>query len=431
MRRTCGFPRHDRAAWRFAAAIVITAGLAAGCGKHAAAPPESEAAEPAADTALQVTEVALRRWPRTVRAQGTLIEDEYSIIGAKVAGRVKEVMVDLGSAVKQDQPIAVLETEEFELKVRQAEAAVAQARAAIGLKPGMPEEKLDPTQAPPVLQEKALWEEARFNFERAQPLIARGVMTKEEFQQRESAKRVAEARYAAALNAVQENIALLAVRKAELALAQQNLADAVLKAPFEGMIQETQVAPGSFVSIGNPVVTLVRTNPLRFRAGIPERSSTGVKVGQPVRVFIEDQAEPVEARISRVSPALDVSSRSLIIEADIDNSAGRLRTGLFAEAEIIVDPASRTIAVPKTSIVAFGGVEKIWVVQDDKAESRRIRIGRREGNLVEVINGVKAGETIVLDGQQGREGVVRTTRVSQDQSLVERGVMMEERGTGE
>ena len=402
--------------WAFwpLAGMAGVASLAIGCDSGAPAeismPPKAAAGAAPTGPTVHVVEVAMQPWPRTVRAQGTLIEDEYAQLGAKVAGRVKEVLVDIGTAVAKDQVVATLETEEFDLKVQQAEAQVAQARATVGLKPGVPDDKLDPNKAAPVLQEIALLEEARLNVNRVKGLVAKGVVTQEELQTREAAMRVAEARYASALNAVDEHIALLKLRRSELALVAQNRQDAVLKAPFVGVIQETHVAPGTYVNVGQPIAALVRTDPLRFRAGVPERSALGVTVGQPVRIMLEGQPKPVEATISRISPALDVSSRALIIEADIENAGGQLRTGLFAEADILVGANEQALAVPVRSVVAFGGVEKVWTVKDNKAQPRPIRIGRREGNRVEVLSGLQGGEWILSNGDQGREGVVRVIR---------------------
>lgn len=385
----------------------------AGCG-HSPAPTsaskaESPKAAPSNETLVAI-EVAEQPWPQTVRVQGTLIEDEYALLGAKVAGRVKAVLVDLGTPVSQGQPVAELDTEEFDLKVQQAEAQVAQARATLGLKPGVPDDQLDPTKAAPVLQEKALLEEARFNVQRAKSLIGKGVYTQEEIHARDAALSVAEARYASSLNSVQEAIAQLKLRRAELALAVQNREDAVLKAPFVGVIQETYVAPGSYVAVGEAVAALVRADPLRFRAGVPERSALGIATKQPVRIWLEGQTTPVIVQISRISPALDVSNRSLMIEADVANSEGRLRTGMFAEAEIVVDPERRVLAVPASSVVAFGGVEKVWLVAGDKAQPRPIRTGRREGQRVEIVSGLQAGDVILSDGARGHEGVVHVTR---------------------
>jgi hypothetical protein len=108
-----------------------------------------------------------------------------------------------------------------------------------------------------------------------------------------------------------------------------------------------------------------------------------------------------------------------MIEADIDNGAGRFRTGLFAEGEIVVDENARAVAVPQASIVSFAGVEKVWVVQEEKARSKRVLTGRREAGLVEIVEGLQPGDVVLSDGQQGREGPVRiTSAVSTDRATM-------------
>ncbi|HTM54011.1 MAG TPA: efflux RND transporter periplasmic adaptor subunit [Pirellulales bacterium] len=418
MRLTCHL-RLRRASW----ALVGTCAALVAAGCHRAEPGgEAPEAVKSAEQPVSVVEAGLRPWPRIVRVQGTLSEDESAQLGVKVAGRVKEVLVDIGSKVALGQPIAKLDTEEFDLMVRQAEAQVAQARATLGLKGNTLDDKVDPQKASPVLQELALLEDARLNVNRAHRFTEKSVFTQEEIQARESTLRVAEARHVSALNSVHEQIAVLALRRAELALAIQNRKDAIVKAPFNGIVHERHVAPGSYVSIGQPVATLVRISPLRFRAGVPERSVTGVSVGQPIRLMLEAQPQPLEAKISRISPLLDLSSRALAIEADIDNSSETWRAGLFAEAEILVDPGQRALAVPAHSVVAFGGVEKVWIVKDNHCSPRPVRTGRRSAEYVEIIDGLEAGELVVAEGPLGREGVVRAERQTpaarQDQAAI-------------
>jgi len=418
MRLTCHL-RSRCASWALVGTCAAL--VAGGCHRAEPAGEAPQAAKPA-EQPVSVVEAGLRPWPRIVRVQGTLSEDESAQLGVKVAGRVKEVLVDIGSKVALGQPIAKLDTEEFDLKVRQAEALVAQARSTLGLRGNTLDDKVDPQKASPVLQELAMLEDARLNVNRAHRFTEKSVFTQEEIQARESALRVAEARHMSALNSVHEQIAALALRRAELALAIQNRKDAIIKAPFNGIVHERHVAPGSYVSIGQPVATLVRISPLRFRAGVPERSVMGVSVGQPIRLMLEAQPQPLEAKISRISPLLDLSSRALAIEADIDNSSETWRAGLFAEAEILVDPGQRALAVPAHSVVAFGGVEKVWIVKDNHCSPRPVRTGRRSAEYVEIIDGLEAGELVVAEGPLGREGVVRAQRQTpaarQDQAAI-------------
>ena len=143
-----------RAGWVLGSLLPLVAVLA-GCRANASPPkPDTETAT-TTPAQVEVAAAELRPWPRVVRVQGSLLADEHAVIGTKVAGRVQQVQVDLGSQVAAGDVLATLETEEFDLHVRAAESQLEQVRVKLGLKPGDDEEQLDPTQAPAVVQESA------------------------------------------------------------------------------------------------------------------------------------------------------------------------------------------------------------------------------------------------------------------------------------
>jgi membrane fusion protein (multidrug efflux system) len=213
---------------------------------------------------------------------------------------------------------------------------------------------------------------------------------------------VAAARYTSAFNGVLEKIALIRVRAAELSLTRQQLADSAIIAPFTGYIQERHVGQGSFVQIGDPIVTLVRTSVLRFRGTLPERHAVRLAVGQQVRLHIESVPEPLVVQISRLSPVVNAQNRSLMFEAEVPNHDGRLQTGLFAEAQVIVDPDARAIILPPSAISEFAGAEKVWKVVDGMAQEQTVMTGRRREEGIEIISGIAAGDAILHDASQGK-----------------------------
>ena len=380
--------------------------LAAGCqqGGVQAKPAAEDPAEP--PPTLKVITAQLEQWPKVVRVQGSLLADEHAVVGAKVAGRVKEVKVDLGSVVRQGDVLVTLDAEELDLRVQEAEAQLEQALAKLGLKPGDKEEALDRSKVPAVLQEEALCKEAKLNLKRAEALIDQQAMAVEDLQQRQAAVEVAEAKYRAALNEVGEQVALVGVRRAALGLAKQVRTDSVVLAPFDGVVQQRHVAPGTYLQVGQAVVSLVKTNPLRFRAGVPEREAVHVRLKQTAQINVEGETELVRGQVTRISPALDMSNRSLIVEVDLANPDSRLRVGLFAQAEIVLDPEARTLALPAGAIREFAGVEKVWLVRDGKAEEKAVQTGRRSGQRIEILQGISAGDVVAVDARKGRAGDV-------------------------
>lgn len=396
--------------WSMRAAMLVWTGVtlaaALGCGQHATSVTDKRAATTTAPKAVPVTKVALHRWPTTVRVQGSILGDEESVLSTKVAGRIFKVCVDLGSRVKKGDALVELDPRDFRLRVDQAKAMLAQARAALGLYPDDPDSKLDPLKSPPVVLEAALVKEAKSNLERANVLFQRNAFSGEELEQRKALLSVAEARFQSALNAVREKITNLGVLRAQLELAEEALKESQLVAPFDGIVEARRVAEGEYVQVGQAAIRLVRIDPLRFRATVPERQAGDVKAGQDLTIRIEGRAEPLLAKITRVSPALDLASRSLLIESDLPNPDLELRSGLFAEGEIIVDTESQTLAIPQSAIEEFAGVEKVWLVTDGAAKEKRIFTGRRDGYLVEVLQGLNVDDRVIQQSDLGYAGKV-------------------------
>ncbi len=196
------------------------------------------------------------------------------------------------------------------------------------------------------------------------------------------------------------------VRAAELALARQNLDDTIIRAQFDGEVQQKQVAPGRYVRVGDALMTVVRTNPLRFRGQIPERYALALSAGQKLKLDVQMVDEPLDVEITRISPTVDLQSRGLLFEAVVPNSNDGLRSGLFAEAEIVIDSAATAIVIPQSALVEFAGAEKVWKVVDGKCSEQVVLSGERRENGIEILQGLKPGDVIVSDGSQGRAAIV-------------------------
>ena len=233
----------------------------------------------------------------------------------------------------------------------------------------------------------------------------------EVFQRLESIQKAADARHKSALNSVGSLVALVSVRRAELAQAKQQLADAQIVAPYNGMVEERHVSPGEHVEPGSAIVTLVQADTLRYRAGVPERGARQVRAGQSVLIFLDGEDKPLEATVSRVSPALTLSSRALWIEADVPNPEPRRRTGLFAEAEIVVNPRVPALTVPDSAVAPFAGIEKVWTVRDGRASETPVRTGRRREHRIEILKGLSAGDLVVVNSHEGQAGAVTAVTV--------------------
>lgn len=391
----------------------------AGCGQHqqapaAEAPPEDG---PPAEEVV-VVPAQLATWPETIRVQGSMLAFEEAVVGSKLAGRVQEVRVDLGSVVKKGDVLVQLVQVEHELRLELAEAQLRQACAAIGITPDDDESKFEYRTAPGAMMEEALVNEAQANVDRARQLVASRTITQSEYDTLIAQLKAAQARYNAALNAVGEQVSLIGVRRKELALAQQTVIDSQVIAPFDGVVGERRISPGEFVQAGQAVVTLVRSDQLRFTAGVPESRAAVVRVGQRVEIERRDVNLPsLVTTITRVSPTVMPTSRAILIEADVPNPTLELQAGLFAEAELVVDAEAQAIVIPATAVSHFAGVEKVWVVEEGVARQQTIRTGRERDGEVEVLGGLGAGLLVVRHAAEGHDGPVVAIEQTEEQIL--------------
>lgn len=345
---------------------------------------------------VKITAVAETPFGETVTANGTLAAFDQTTVSVKVPGRVRTISVDLGSVVRRGQVIANVDSQDYQLRVQQAEAALQQARARLGLSPEGSDDRIDPEQTSTVRQARAVYDEAKFNRDRAARLVEQGVIAKAEFDSANATFKVAEGRYQDAYEEVRNRQGMLAQRKSELDLARQQLKDTSVVAPLDGVVQEKRASVGEYMAAGAPVVNIVRMDPLRLRAEIPERESRTVRTGQDVRVTVEGDTNVYLGKIMRLSPVIAEQNRVLLVEADVRNN-GTLRPGSFAHAEIVTNDAKMAVTVPNNAIVTFAGIEKVILVQNGKALERPITTGRRSAEFTEIVAGVNVGEKVIVD----------------------------------
>ncbi len=388
------------------AALLLLAACAPDPGSVAdATPPASEAgAARAVRTALAREEV----WERTLRVNGELAAFEEATLSAKVPGRLEQLAVDLGARVARGDELAAVDTRDYELRLAQAEAAVEAARARLGSGLSDGDGSLQPENTAIVREARAALDDARRERERLVGLLRDGVAAQSAFDAAQARYEMAESRWHAALEEVDNRRAILAQRKAELELARQQFSDARLIAPFDGAVAARLAGTGDYLQVGDPVLRLVRFDPVRLRLEVPERSAADLRAGQSVRVRLEGGPSlaaqpgerhvetPIEGRISRLSPEIAERNRTLLVEAELSNPDGDLRPGSFARAEIVVDAQARALVVPAEALVRFAGIDKLFVVEAGVASERRIDVGRVAGGRVEVLSGLQAGEVVVL-----------------------------------
>ena len=379
---------------------VVALGLAlslSGCQGQNSVGAEEQKTKPAGPPPreVKVTAAVERTIARTVAATGTLAADDQVVLGTKVAGRLAEITVDLGTRVKRGQIIGKLDQSDFKLRVEQAEAALQQARVRLGLTPTGSDEKVDPEQTAIVRQARAMMDDARLTRDRSVKLAQQELIARAQLDSAEAALLVSEGRYQDAIEEVRNRQAVIAQRRSELDLARQQLADTVILSPLDGVVSLKQASVGEYLPAGAPIATMVRVHPLRLRVPVPEREGSGVRAGHAVTLTVEGDSTLYRGRVVRLSPIVQEQNRTLLVEAEVPNERGFLRPGSFARVEIMTEVSQPVVTVPSTAIIVFAGVEKVLVVRQGKTAEVRVTTGRRLGPEVEVVEGLKRGDPVV------------------------------------
>jgi RND family efflux transporter MFP subunit len=347
--------------------------------------------------ARQVAAVAAaeQRLDRVVTVTGTLAAEDQVALAFKVAGRVDVLSVDLGSPVAAGAVVARLLPADFEFRLHQAEAALQQARVRLGLSATGEDDTVDVNNTGLLRQRRAVLQQARLNRDRMKTFFDRGLSSRGDLDAAEAALEVAEGQHQDGIEEIRNRQAVLAQRRSELDLARQQLEDTILRSPIGGAVRERHVTVGTYLNAGMPVVTIVRTDPLRLQLSVPERSSIQLRVGQPVRVRVEGDSRVHNGRLARIGAAIDEANRTLPVEAVVMNNSGAIRPGQFATADIVVAEGEKALLVPEDAVVSFAGVQRVLIVDDGKAREQRIRTGRREGDRIEIVEGLRAGEVVI------------------------------------
>ena len=369
---------------------------------------------PAESREVELEQVILSTLEQSIDISGTLAADEQVTVATKVAGRLASIEVDLASWVNKGQLIAQIDKVDYEFGVQQADAALGQAKAQLGL-PVEGDKGFEVDATAIVRQAQATLEEASANAVRLQLLAEQGLTPQAEL----DSARATLARAQAALQSSREEVRLreaqVRQRESQLKIARQQLKDTAIVSPLDGYVQARRASAGEYLAAGAPVAEVVRVDPLRLRLAVPEREAAQVRRGQAVRVLVEGVSGPEDGAghagvVARLAPSLDAQSRTLLIEADIPNPAGSLRPGNFVQARIVV--GTREVpTVSRSSVVTFAGLQKVIQVQEGAAVERPVTTGVTHGDQVEILSGLAPGDSVVQAPgslQQGQPVRVRS-----------------------
>jgi RND family efflux transporter MFP subunit len=428
--------------FKFIIFAIIAVGLSvflAACGGSSAQVNVNVNAEPKPNVEVTTAPAVVRQIPTYFEATGNLASDAQTDVAPTVGGKIVEVNFDVGSYINKGDVLIRLDPRDAQIRLEQAQAQVEQQRRAVQQAEAAVEQSiagLRQTQVrlgitdgevfnindfSQVKTIRAQLELAEKELARTTRLLETGDVSRAIYDQRKSQRdallgQLDEARSnaavaikaidtaRAAVNTARTNVqqarAAVATAETQVDQARKAVNDTIVFAPISGFIAERNSDVGEYITPNTPnskVATIVRTAVLRLRIDVPEQSIGKVSVGQGISAQVSAYPDRNFAgTIARILPSLNATSRTLTVEAEVENSGGLLKPGQFATVRITQSNPVPAVMVPTSAVRAEGDINKVFVIKDGVATERLVQLGFLENDMIEVKQGVQENETVAI-----------------------------------
>jgi multidrug efflux pump subunit AcrA (membrane-fusion protein) len=417
--------------------LILAALLTAACGRSESSSQAKEKKDKsgAAATASEAPPVAItvvtaitRSVPSYIEATGSLVANETSNVAPQTSGQVIATPINVGAFIhlgdviaRLDQRDARLRLQQSQAGVQQAQAAVRQAEARLGLGNG---QRFNASTIPEVRAAAATVESAQAsanlaetNARRYATLVESGDVARSVYDQyrtqadtARAAANAARQQLEAAINtARQSNTAIqtaqagVVAAQSQAAISQKAVADTIIRAPYSGYVSSRPIAVGEYVTPASIIATVLLTNPIKLQLQVPEQEAPHITVGMAVSASVDAYGDrKFGGRVTAINPAIDPASRSITVEAALDNPNNALRSGMFATARITQPGGNQIVFVPSAAVIHDQNTNsyRVFVVQNNTAHLRVVQIGDQENDMVQILSGVRGDEEIATSNQQ-------------------------------
>jgi len=389
------------------ALLALSLLLAAGC--------SSDKADKEPTVTVQVAAVETTTIQHTIRTQAILFPRQQAAIFPKISAPVQKFLVQRGSRVHEGQLLAVLENRDLSAAAQENKGAYDQAEAAYETTTAasLPEEiqkaEADAQQAQLALdaQEKV--------FQSRQQLFEQGALPRKELDQSRVDITLARNQYAItkkhldALLAIGKEQTLksaagqLESAKGKYLGAQAQLSYSEIRSPIDGVITDRPLYPGEMATAGTPLLTVMDTSSVIAKAHIPQSEAAVLKVGDPGTMTLPGVEEPIEGKVTVVSPALDPNSTTVEVWLEARNPRHELKPGTSVQLALTAKTIKDALVVPASSIItAPDGTQAVMIAgADGRAHQQTVKIGIRNGDDVQILEGVSASDRVVATGAYG------------------------------
>ena len=364
----------------------------AGCGKSQAA----DASGRSAPAKPVVTAVVLKNSVRrSVDVVGTLAAVDQVTISSEAEGTVRAILADLGDRVAAGQVLVQLDNEKQRYSYEQQQATLARALAQYGAPD--PQHLPDIERTPDVQKAKADLVQANQSLARAEELFSHTLISQQTHDDAKTAVQSKQASYDSALQGARNLRASIQASEAAMKLAGRQLRDTEIRAAFDGYVEKRLVNLGELVKVQMPVMAIVRLDPLKVTAELPERMAPWISNGRPVELHVDAfRDRTFTGRVSRISPVVNTATRAFPFEAVVPNTDAALKPGTFARVHVESGKVDDVLTLPYAALQYRYGVNRVFVVRGDRLALRELQVGERLGDRIEISSGVTAGEQVAV-----------------------------------
>jgi RND family efflux transporter MFP subunit len=379
---------------------------------------------PRGDTLVGVVTPARKDLEIRFGTTADILANQQAAIFSKVSGYIRRIHVDRGDFVREGQLLVEIDDQELQAQLQHARAGLLTGQASHQ----MARSTLDGNRAnlenqrANLLKARAVADNDARQADRMKALFERGLVSatdwenarttaeasRAQLQASEAQLRVAESQILAAESQVRLAEAQIETYRAALDLAQSNLANTRLMAPFAGYVSQRNLDAGAAVSAGSSgtntsslgILVVQDIRSVKVQVEVPERQIARVVAGVPVRLSVDPYTgQQFRGTVTRIVHALDPRSRTMGVEVDIPNGDGRLKPGMFARVELVVDRRPATLALPVEALRVGDGKPSVVVVRGGAAEFVSVELGITDGGWVEITKGVGEQDSVIVQGK--------------------------------
>ena len=332
-----------------------------------------------------------------IEINGRLFSELESTVSAEVDGVVEFTTKEMGDTIGEKELLVKIKDVEYEIKYRQANFDYMQTLTKLSVDTSSVNvNSVNIENISAVKKARANYDNLKASFWRIAELRKNELTSKQLQDDTESKLKVAEADLQFAREDAKTQVLSLQAKNAALDLAKKKLDDTRVLAPYAGIIQKRLVSAGEYVRAGTPLYSIIKINPIKFIGGIPESYISEIAPGKTVEVTVDAANGTFIGKITRISPSSTPESHSVDIEVEVANANHALKPGYFAESKIILNVNPAGILIPTEALYMFAGVEKVFAIKDDKAFEKKVKLGRRFVDRIEIKSGLSGDEMVAI-----------------------------------